>query len=118
MAGFRSGFERTLSAQLKAAKARFKYEPRKLAYVIEHNYIPDFELANGIIIEAKGKLTPSDRAKMIAVKRAHPHLDIRFVFMRGANKLTSRSKTTYMDWAARNGFPCADGRIPTEWINE
>ena len=47
-----------------------------------------------MIIEAKGFFKPSDRRKMLAVKEAHPHLDIRFVFMRD-NTLSKNSKTTY-----------------------
>lgn len=113
----RSGFERTLAASLKKRRIKFDYEPTKLPFVIERNYIPDFYIpATGIYIEAKGKLDADTKSKMIAVKKAHPHLDIRFVFMRGSNKLTKNSKKTYMDWAAQHGFPAADGEIPDEWL--
>lgn len=95
----------------------FEYEPVKLPFVIERTYCPDFYLPKqGIYIEAKGKLDADTKAKMIAVKKAHPELDIRIVFMRGENRLTKRSKTTYMDWAQKNGFVCADGEIPEEWL--
>lgn len=114
----RSHFERTLVNQLRKAKVRFEYEPIKLPYVIDHNYIPDFRLSNGIIIEAKGKLDAQTRAKMLAVKKAHPELDIRLVFMRGNNKLSKRSNTTYLSWAEKHGFPAADGVIPDEWLKE
>lgn len=114
--GFRSGFERTLAASLQKRKIKFGYETLQLPYTIDHVYSPDFILPNGILIEAKGKLTPQDRSKMIAVKKHHPDLDIRFVFMRGENKLTAKSKTTYMMWAAKNGFPAADEEIPDEWL--
>ena len=111
----RSGFERTLAAQLKSKKVKFEYEPLVLNYTISHTYTPDFVIANGVIIEAKGKLDPQTRQKMLAVKAQHPELDIRFVFMRGENKLSKSSKTTYMDWAKKHGFPAADGTIPDEW---
>ena len=62
------------------------------------NTHPDFFLPNGVIIEAKGFFKPSDRRKMLAVKEAHPELDIRFVFMRD-NTLSKSSKTTYSMWA-------------------
>lgn len=114
--GFRSGFERTLAASLQKRKMKFGYETLQLPYTINHVYSPDFVLPNGVLIEAKGKLTPQDRTKMIAVKKHHPDLDIRFVFMRGENKLTAKSKTTYMMWAAKNGFPAADEEIPDEWL--
>lgn len=112
----RSGFERTLAAQLKSKKVKFEYEPLVLNYTISHKYTPDFVIANGVIIEAKGKLDPQTRQKMLAVKAQHPELDIRFVFMRGENKLSKSSKQTYMDWAKKHGFPAADGTIPDEWI--
>lgn len=116
--GLRSGFERTLTVSMKNRKAVYQYEPVKLDYVLNKRYVPDFYIpATNIYIEAKGKLTPEDRTKMIAVKKCHPELDIRFCFMRGANTLTSKSKMTYMAWAEKNGFPAADGEIPDEWLH-
>ena len=115
MANYRSGFERTLAAQLSKARIKFDYETLQLPYVLNRTYWPDFILPNGVLIEAKGKLDADTKSKMIAVKKAHPELDIRFVFMRGTNKLSKRSKKTYMDWAEDNGFPAADGVIPEDW---
>lgn len=111
----KSGFERTLAAQLKSAKRPFTYETLSLDYMISHKYRPDFILDNGIIIEAKGYFRPGETAKMKAVKAAYPHLDIRFVFMDG-NKKISGQKQTHGMWADKNGFPWASGRIPQEWI--
>lgn len=115
MPNFKSGFERTLNAQLKRAKAKFEYEPVRIAYTIKHTYSPDFVLDNGIMIEAKGYFRPGDTAKMKAVKEQNPDLDIRFVFM-DADKKISRQKTTHGQWAERHGFPFASGSIPEEWI--
>jgi hypothetical protein len=112
----RSGFERTIATSLDKRKIKYQYEPVKLDYVLERTYLPDFLLPNGIYIEAKGKLDQEARSKMLAVKKAHPHLDIRFVFMRGENKLSKNSKQTYMSWAEKNGFPAADGEIPDAWL--
>lgn len=114
----RSGFERTLAAQLKKAGVSFEYEPVKLPFVIERTYCPDFLLSNGVYIEAKGKLDQDTRSKMVAVKRAHPDLDIRFVFMRAENRLSKNSKQTYAQWADKHGFPWADGTIPDDWLRE
>lgn len=112
----RSGFERTVAAFLDRNKIKYQYEPTKLNYVLERTYCPDFQLSNDIYIEVKGKLDQETRSKMVAVKKAHPELDIRFVFMRGENKLSKRSKMTYMEWGKKNGFMCADGEIPKEWL--
>lgn len=111
----RSGFERTLSTQLKSSKVRFGYETLKVPYVIAHVYNPDFILDNGIIIEAKGRFMKGDTAKMKAVKLQNPHLDIRFVFM-DAQKPISGQKQTHAAWAEKNGFPWADKRIPEDWL--
>lgn len=114
--GMRSGFERTLAAQLKKAGMSFEYETLKVPYILEGTYNPDFILANGIIIEAKGVLDQACRRKMIAVKKQNPDLDVRFVFMRASNLVTKNSKTTYGMWAEKHGFPWADGLIPQEWF--
>lgn len=103
---------------MKRAGVEFQYEPLQLDYTISHTYTPDFVIGNSLIIEAKGKLDPQTRQKMLAVKQQHPDLDIRIVFMRGENKLSKASKTTYMDWGKKHGFICADREIPKEWLKD
>lgn len=116
---YKSVFERTLATNLKRRKVKFEYEPFTINYTLKKTYTPDFVLKkNGIIIEAKGYLSPQDRTKMRAVKEDNPELDIRFVFANSSNKLNRSSKTTYGDWAEKNGFPWADGVIPDKWIKE
>lgn len=121
MLNFKSGFERTLSTQLKRRGVCWEYETLKLPYKINHVYNPDFivttESGRQIIIEAKGRFRPGDVAKMRAVKAQHPHLDIRFVFMAAHNNIPGQ-KGTYAKWAERHGFPWADGSIPEEWFDE
>jgi hypothetical protein len=73
-------------------------------------------LKNGIILEAKGVLDAETIRKLRAVKKAHPHRDIRLVFMRPGNRLRPGSKTTYARWAERNGFPWCGPAIPKEWL--
>jgi hypothetical protein len=96
------------------------YEPKdgKLAYTIDHQYLPDMVLANGIHVEVKGHLDPDDRRKMIAVKKAHPNIEIRFVFQRAHNPLRKGAKMTYSQWADREGFKWAEGYIPESWYAE
>lgn len=115
---FRSKFEEDIHEALVRNECDAKYEPESMHYQIEHNYFPDWVLPNGIVIEAKGRLTQFDRQKMLAVRRAHPHRDIRFVFMNASNKLRKNSKTTYAQWADRNSFKWAERRVPREWIEE
>ena len=55
---------------------------------------------------------------MLAVKKQHPELDIRFIFQRN-NTLTKRSKTTYGDCCDKHGFPwCIYPHLPPEWFDE
>ena len=113
---YRSGLEERIAKTLDKQNCPFLYECSKYGYVTESTYTPDFFLTNGIILEAKGFFKPSDRRKMIAVKKAHPELDIRFVFMRD-NTLTKTSKTTYTMWAEKHGFPsCIYPDIPKSWL--
>ena len=113
---YRSGLEEKVSKWLDRENVPYLYEVQKFDYVTSSRYCPDFFLPNGVIIECKGFLKPSDRRKMIAVKQQHPELDIRFVFQRD-NTLTKNSKTTYTMWAEKHGFPsCVFPHIPPEWL--
>jgi len=116
---YRSIFEFDLASALKKKKVEFDYEKTKVPYVLRKTYTIDMDVypkSGGVFyVEAKGVLTPADRTKMRAVKEQHPHLDIRFVFQNAYNKLNKRSKTTYAQWADKNGFQWAHKRIPVEW---
>lgn len=119
--GFRSGLEERIAEQLDKAGIEYTYEKLKLNYIkpaSTHVYTPDFVLANGIIVETKGRFLPADRQKHILVKRHNPTLDIRFVFSNSKAKISKASRTTYADWCIKNGFKFADKEIPQEWINE
>ena len=117
-AGFRSGFEHAVAGQLLDAGCEFEYEPYSITYPApDRRYKPDFVLPNGIILEVKGRFTGPDRAKHLRIKKAHPDLDIRFVFQVD-NKLTKVSKTRYSDWCEKNGFPYCFVTIPEEWLQE
>ena len=117
-AGYRSGLERRVQADLTKRGVGFLYEPGPIEYTKSHKYTPDIYLENGILIEVKGRFTSADRTKHLMIKRQHPELDIRFVFQAPYNTLNRRSKTTYADWCERHGFMWADNNIPQEWIDE
>lgn len=143
----RSGFEETVKKFLKKLKVKFEYEPLRIPYVIEAEYIPDFvvfkkshkgkkaltinTLGDTFIIETKGILDASERHKLTAIKRSNPSLDIRLVFQADnyLSKLTKEQKLKksegielkkmrYTDWAKLHNFPCAVGSVPQEWLNE
>jgi len=113
---FQSKFEEVTYAVLKAFKGILVgYETEKLYYAIparKAQYTPDFILENKaktkkVYIETKGYMRPTDRVKMLRVKRSHPDLDIRMIFQRD-NKIKG-TKMNYSDWAVRHGFPYAIG---------
>jgi hypothetical protein len=120
-AGYRSGLEEKVGAQLESAGIVVQYESFKITYLVpasKHKYTPDYELPNGIIIETKGRFMASDRKKHVLIKEQHPELDIRFVFSNPKAKLRKGSPTTYADWCDKNGFKWASKWVPEEWLAE
>lgn len=111
---YRSFFEEKLASDLKGSGA--KYETEKLGYTVSGNYVPDWTLPNGVIIEAKGVLDPQTKKKMLAVRKEHPDRIICIVFQRASNKFNKKSATTYGDWATKNNFLWSDGQINPEWL--
>lgn len=119
--GFRSGLEERIAEQLDQLGVEYTYEKLKLKYIrpaSEHVYTPDFVIANGIIVETKGRFLLADRMKHIMVKKHNPDLDIRFVFSNSNARISKASKTTYAMWCRKNGYKFADKTIPEEWLNE
>jgi hypothetical protein len=119
--GFRSGLEERVAEQLDQLGIEYTYEKVKLKYIkpaSQHVYTPDFVLANGIIVETKGRFLAPDRQKHILVKRHNPDLDIRFVFSNSNARISKASKTTYAMWCRKYGYKFADKTIPSEWLNE
>lgn len=104
-------FEESIYRQLRRAKVNFKYEGEKIPYILARHYIPDFIIQTPqgkIYVEAKGYLRPEHKAKMVAVKKLHPAMDIRILFY-SMNKKNIR-------WAEKAGFPWAVEKIPKEWL--
>ena len=114
---YRSGLEQRFGQYLDKHAVPYLYEVERFSYVTESKYTPDFFLPNGVIIECKGFFKPSDRRKMLAVKKQHPELDIRFVFQRN-NTLSKNSKTSYGDWCDKHEFLwCIYPDIPPDWLS-
>lgn len=119
--GFRSGLEESIAKKLTSQGVGFTFEELIIKYnrpQREAKYTPDFVLANGIIIESKGRFVTADRQKHILVKTQHPELDIRFVFSNSRSRITKLSKTTYGDWCDKHGFKYSDKEIPEAWLRE
>ena len=119
--GYRSGFEHKVSDQLKENKIKFGYETTVIDYIkpeTKHTYTIDFTLPNGILVETKGRWVPEDRKKHLLIKKQHPELDIRIVFMSGKTKIRKGSKTTYGMFCDKHGILWAEKTIPESWLKE
>ena len=131
---YRSKFEERVAKQLDDMGVKYEYELYSYEYdePLRKNmarcgacgsrellrtgwYTPDFFLATGGIIEAKGRFTAADRRKMVAVRNAHPDLNIKMLFMRD-NKIHRNSETKYSDWCMQNNIEYAIKEIPKAWI--
>lgn len=102
-------------------KGTVEYEVDKLSYTTSHDYIPDLTINldgdRRFYIECKGYFPYSERAKMIAVKEAHPELDIRILFYRDTpSSLGKGSKMKPTEWATKYGFPSSVKEVPLEWF--
>jgi predicted nuclease of restriction endonuclease-like RecB superfamily len=104
-------FEKKIDLQLRKSKLIYEYEPARFAYILARHYIPDFVIVtpNGkLYIELKGYLRPEHKAKIVAVKRQHPEIDLRILFY-APNKKNIK-------WAEKNGIKFAFNIIPKEWL--
>ena len=100
----RSGLERKFANFLQESGLSFLYESRRIPYIIQRQYVPDFELSNGILIETKGRFTSEDRSKIRRVVQDDPKLVLILVFSRPYNTLSKKSRTTYGDWCTKNSI--------------
>jgi hypothetical protein len=117
--GYRSDFELSIAVAFNRNNIKFKYESERIDYVRYSTYSPDFTIeGKDFLIEAKGLFTTTDRGKHLLIKKQHPELDIRFLFMKANNKLYKGSKTTYSGWCERYGFKWCQGFLPQEWLDE
>ena len=80
----RSTLEDRVQANLQKRGINYTYEPCKLPYTVERNYIPDL-LIGDIYIEVKGYFRQDAQRKMKSIRDQHPELDIRFLFQRAAS---------------------------------
>ena len=118
---YRSGFERLVAQSLKQRKAKVVYEPKKIPFTQPEKtrtYTPDWLFVDtGIYVETKGRLTKADRDKLVWVKNQHPDLQIVILFQDAEVPIRRGSKTTFGDWATKNGFEWADfdAGIPRRW---
>jgi len=105
---YKSKFEKTVGDFLGT---RASYEPDKLKFIQpskQRVYIPDFKVGESTYIESKGKWTAEDRAKHLWIKEQHPDKRIILLFQNAKVRLSKVSKTTYGEWATKNGLEWYD----------
>ena len=116
---YRSGLEEKVAGLLSELNVSYEYETKKIPYVIQHNYTPDFVLSNSVILECKGYWDAEDRRKIKQVKKDNPDLDLRMVFQSPFNTISKRSKTTYAQWCEKLDIPWTSfNNIPLDWLIE
>ena len=115
--GYKSMSEVKYKAFLDAHGIPNEYEPDVFKYKLpQGKYTPDFKIlkqsksggTDPIYLEYKGVFSGKDRRKLRYVRQSNPTLDLRLVFERSSNKLNRCSKTTYGEWATKNGFTWYD----------
>ena len=114
---FRSGLEKQVADLLSELGVSYEYESKKISYVIQHHYTPDFVLPNHVILECKGYWDAADRRKIKQVKKDNPDLDLRMVFQSPFNTISKKSKTTYAKWCEKLDIPWTSfHNIPLDWL--
>lgn len=137
---FRSKYEAKVAANLVTQDFKYEYETSTFDYhdpitkglcpccgnkrvVQVRQYTPDFVLKDehGAVVfylETKGLFTSENRTTLLAMKKDHPSVDVRLLFMRD-NKLHRSSPTRYSDWCNKHGFKWAVGEdLPDNWKEE
>jgi hypothetical protein len=118
--GMKSMGEVRCAADLIKRKIPYGYETHTMEYQYKpQQYTPDFELyvpGDRIYIEYKGKMTNEVRRKMLAIKDCNPDIEVCLVFEKPKNKIRKGSKTTYAQWAEKNGFKWSEHYVKEEWL--
>ena len=114
---FRSGLEKQVADLLSELGVSYEYESKKISYVIQHRYTPDFVLPNHVILECKGYWDAQDRRKIKTIKKDNPDIDLRMVFQAPYNTISKKSKTTYAKWCENLDIPWTSfHNIPLDWL--
>ena len=114
---YRSGLEKNVAFDLTQRGIEFQYEHERIPYVVERKYLPDFQLPNGIYIEAKGWFRDKDCRKMRLLKAQYPHKEFRFLFQNLNTKVQSK-RYTNKQWAEKYNFKYCEGTVPEDWLEE
>ncbi len=114
---YRSGLERKVAEDLQKRGVDYQYEHERIPYVVARKYLPDFQLPNGIYIEAKGFFKDEDCRKMKLLKAQYPDKEFRFLFQNKNTKVQSK-RFTNAQWCEKYDFLYCEGVVPDAWLEE
>lgn len=134
---YRSGYEDKVAAYLDSLGIEYKYEDYSFQYYSKvnksvcgecgsHNifkerwYTPDFFLANGNIIEAKGYFKGVHRKTILDFLDGSDEVtrDNYYILFQRDNKYANAGNK-YSDWCEKNNIKYAislNGEVPEEWL--
>jgi Phage endonuclease I len=118
---YRNKFQESIAAELTAHGMSFTFEEVTFEYqrpARSARYTPPFVLANGIVLQTKGRFVTADRQKHPQIRASHPSLDVRFVFSNSRARISKQSTTIYAAWCEKNAFQYAHRHVPASWIQE
>ena len=115
-ADFRSKAELSVAQQFSDHGLPFSYEQDTLPYTLSRKYTPDFRVGD-VFVEVKGWWAPEDRAKLLAVFKANPETMLFVALERPLLTISKTSKTTYAQWAEKNGIPWCPVPIPQKFLD-
>jgi hypothetical protein len=115
---FKSNLEQKFAELLLKKGLKAEYEPETFRYQRIAHYTPDWRIRPGVFIETKGYFSPANRGHLLSFREQHPGITICLAFQSASNRLNARSKTTYGEWATKNGFKWCDLQkgFPSEWF--
>jgi predicted nuclease of restriction endonuclease-like RecB superfamily len=116
---FKSGLERDFAELLVKHGVSAEYEATRFEFIRVGHYTPDWKVSDSLYIETKGYFSPRNRGDLLSFREQHPNVEIFLVFSAPNNRLTSKSKTTYAEWADRHGFRWSSIRqFPIQLFNK
>lgn len=101
---YKSGLEKKFAELCFKHGVKAKYEAKTFEFTKIAHYKPDWEINPNLYVETKGYFSPSNRGNLLSFREQHPNVEIFLVFSEPNNRLSSKSKTTYGEWATRHNF--------------
>ena len=113
----RSGLEDQVEDALRKQGFNPEYEKESFPYILHRKYKPDFKIGD-VHVEVKGWWQSSDRQKFLSVVINNPDLKIFVALQRPHQTLNKKSKTSYAQWATKNGIAWCPIPIPKEFLDQ